>query len=161
MHWYSRYDKKHRNWTNHSLVVCVRTNLLLQIQATFFLYACWAVLVITAQKRKEQVAAYSLWCWIILSAFIMVPVPAYSQYLKCPNCGSQVASFSNYCNFCGVPLRQPILLKICPRCKTRIPATSNFCPECGQKQQCCNNRQNSIYGAGGKPRLALSRSPSS
>jgi hypothetical protein len=22
MHWCSRYNKKHRNWTNHSLVVC-------------------------------------------------------------------------------------------------------------------------------------------
>jgi RNA polymerase subunit RPABC4/transcription elongation factor Spt4 len=80
----------------------------------------------------------------ILSAFIMVPVPAYpqySQYLRCPNCGSQVTWFSNYCNFCGARLRQPILLKICPRCKTRIPAKANFCPECGQKQELSNQRQ--------------------
>ncbi|MGD0994065.1 MAG: zinc ribbon domain-containing protein [Candidatus Bathyarchaeia archaeon] len=78
----------------------------------------------------------------MLSAFIMVPVPSYSQYLTCPNCRSQVASFSNYCNFCGAPLRQPILLKICPRCNTRIPVTANFCPECGKKQEVNSHKQN-------------------
>jgi predicted amidophosphoribosyltransferase len=65
----------------------------------------------------------------------MLPVPTYTQYIRCPNCGSQVASFSNYCNYCGASLRQPILLKICAKCLTRIPAASKFCPECGKKQE--------------------------
>ncbi|MGD0203176.1 MAG: zinc ribbon domain-containing protein [Candidatus Bathyarchaeia archaeon] len=72
----------------------------------------------------------------------MVPVPSYAQYLTCPNCGSRVALYSNYCNFCGVPLRQPILLKICPRCNTRIPVRANFCPECGKKQEPFSHGQN-------------------
>jgi predicted amidophosphoribosyltransferase len=57
-----------------------------------------------------------------------------------------VASFSNYCNFCGTPLRQPILLKICPQCLTRIPAASKFCPECGKKQQELNISKKPIEG---------------
>jgi predicted amidophosphoribosyltransferase len=77
----------------------------------------------------------------MLSAFIMLPVPTYTQYTRCPNCGSQVVFFSNYCNFCGTALRQPILLKICPKCQTRIPASAKFCPECGKKQQDTNNNQ--------------------
>ena len=66
----------------------------------------------------------------------MVPVPSYAkqQYVRCPNCSSAVTANSNYCNYCGTPLHQPILLKICPRCSTRIPARAKFCPECGKKQ---------------------------
>ena len=66
----------------------------------------------------------------------MVPVPSYAQqqYVRCPNCGSQVTANSNYCNICGEPLHQPVLLKICPRCGNRIPARDKFCPECGKKQ---------------------------
>jgi len=76
----------------------------------------------------------------------MLPVPTYTQYIRCPNCGSQVASFSNYCNFCGTALRQPILLKICPKCLTRIPAVSKFCPECGKKQPELNIGKKPIVG---------------
>ena len=72
-------------------------------------------------------------CKTILSAFIIVPVPSYSNYLLCPNCRSQVPPNSNCCNICGTPLRQPLLLRICSSCKTQIPATSNFCPECGAR----------------------------
>ncbi|HMK95585.1 MAG TPA: zinc ribbon domain-containing protein [Candidatus Limnocylindrales bacterium] len=66
----------------------------------------------------------------------MVPVPSYlsQRYVQCPNCGSAVTANSNYCNYCGTPLRQPILLKICPRCGARISARAKFCPECGKKQ---------------------------
>jgi len=71
----------------------------------------------------------------------MIPIQTYSQNLKCPNCGSQVASVSNYCNICGASLRQPILLKICPRCKTRILVKAKFCPECGLKQECHSPEQ--------------------
>jgi predicted amidophosphoribosyltransferase len=71
----------------------------------------------------------------------MLPVPTYGQYSRCPNCGSQVTSFSNYCNFCGIALHQPILLKICPKCQTRILASAKFCPECGKKQQELNNTE--------------------
>ncbi|MGZ4850189.1 MAG: zinc ribbon domain-containing protein [Candidatus Bathyarchaeia archaeon] len=71
----------------------------------------------------------------------MVPLPASSQYLTCPNCRSQLALFSNYCNICGTPVRQPILLKICPQCKSRISHKAKFCPECGKKQEFGNNQQ--------------------
>ena len=111
--------------------------------ARFFLYVdlFWGL------HTKEKRASCNIFNLVltILSAFIMVPVPAYSQYsqyLRCPNCGSLVASFSNYCNFCGYPLRQPILLKICPRCHSRIPVTAKFCPECGKKQEVNSQKQN-------------------
>ena len=99
----------------------------------------WYILLIQCfsncgQKRKESVVAYPCGWLIILSGFILVPVPTHSQFLICPKCGSQLAMVSNYCNFCGAPLRQQIVLKICPRCKTRIPEAANFCPECGQEQ---------------------------
>jgi predicted amidophosphoribosyltransferase len=74
----------------------------------------------------------------------MLPVPAYAQYVRCPNCGSQVVSFSNYCNFCGRDIHQPVLLKICPKCQTRILASAKFCPECGKKQQDINIQKNPI-----------------
>ncbi|MGA3112300.1 MAG: zinc ribbon domain-containing protein [Candidatus Bathyarchaeia archaeon] len=65
----------------------------------------------------------------------MFPIPSYNQqYVRCTNCGSQVTANSNYCNFCGKPLHQPVLLKICPKCNTKIPAQAKFCPECGKKQ---------------------------
>ncbi|MGA2682268.1 MAG: zinc ribbon domain-containing protein [Candidatus Bathyarchaeia archaeon] len=65
----------------------------------------------------------------------MLPVPSYAQqYVRCPNCGSQVTANSNYCNFCGTLLHQPVVLKICPRCNNRIPALAKFCPECGKRQ---------------------------
>jgi hypothetical protein len=85
-------------------------------------------------KDKRRVCSYSMWCYIILSAFIWVPVPSYGEYLTCPKCKSQVNAISNYCNFCGTPLHQPIVLKICPKCKTRMDSSAHFCPECGQKQ---------------------------
>ncbi|MCW3995472.1 MAG: zinc ribbon domain-containing protein [Candidatus Bathyarchaeota archaeon] len=41
---------------------------------------------------------------------------------------------SNFCNFCGARLRQPLVLKICPKCSARIAESAKFCPECGLKQ---------------------------
>jgi len=85
-------------------------------------------------KDKRQVYGYFRWCYIILSAFIWVPVSSYSEYLPCPKCKSQMNVISNYCNFCGTNLHQPIVLKICPKCISRMDASAHFCPECGQKQ---------------------------
>jgi RNA polymerase subunit RPABC4/transcription elongation factor Spt4 len=85
-------------------------------------------------KRKKDASTHSIVVVNIISSFIMLPVPAYCQYLTCPRCNSQVPQGSNYCNICGTPLNQPVVLRICPRCKTRITADAHFCPECGQKQ---------------------------
>ncbi|MGD6807087.1 MAG: zinc-ribbon domain-containing protein [Candidatus Bathyarchaeia archaeon] len=74
--------------------------------------------------------------FIILSAAILIPVPAYTQSITCPHCNSHVTPNSNYCNFCGAALKpQPLILKICSSCRNRISSAAHFCPECGQKQE--------------------------
>gem|GEM_PF-2650364 len=70
-----------------------------------------------------------------LSAFIVMPVPSYSQSLVCPKCNTQVTPVANYCDNCGAPLKPQVTLKICPHCKSRIVEAAHFCPECGQKQK--------------------------
>lgn len=65
------------------------------------------------------------------------------QIIYSAQCHSQVPPNSNYCNICGTPLRQPLLLRICSSCKTKIPVTANFCPDCGQEQR--KNKCNGIY----------------
>ncbi|XES78338.1 MAG: zinc ribbon domain-containing protein [Candidatus Bathyarchaeia archaeon] len=65
---------------------------------------------------------------------MVVPVPSYTENTACPKCGTQTPTCSNYCPFCGTPLRLPVVLKICPKCKSKIPETARFCPECGVKQ---------------------------
>jgi predicted amidophosphoribosyltransferase len=71
----------------------------------------------------------------MLSAAIMIPIPTCDSYITCPNCRSQVTVNSNFCNFCGKPLRpKPVVLKICPNCKKRMAEAAKYCPECGQKQ---------------------------
>ena len=87
------------------------------------------------EKDKRSTVHIVLWMVVkILSAFIMMPIPAYCQNQTCPKCDSQVPQGSNYCNICGTPLNQPFILRICSRCKTRIAAEAHFCPECGHKQ---------------------------
>lgn len=86
------------------------------------------------KTREAQRILYLRMVPKIFSAFILMPVPAYYQYQTCPKCESQVPQGSNYCNICGTPLNQPIILRICPSCKTKIPTKSHFCSECGYKQ---------------------------
>ena len=95
-------------------------------------------LATASKKIKDKVENSLMRVLAILSAFIVMPVPAYSQYIICPKCKSQVASNSNYCSFCGTFLKTLVLLKICPRCKNRIDASARFCPECGAIQQSAN-----------------------
>jgi len=85
-------------------------------------------------KKEKRLPDNNILVKNILSAFIWVPVPTLSQATTCPKCNSQVTAISNYCNFCGTALHQPIVLKICQKCSTRMDASANFCPECGQKQ---------------------------
>lgn len=76
-----------------------------------------------------------MWCCLVLSAAIIIPVPTYESYISCPKCSSQVTANSNFCNYCGAPLKpQQVVLKICPRCKNRIAESAKYCPECGKKQ---------------------------
>ena len=70
----------------------------------------------------------------MVSGWIAVPVPAYEDYMACPNCRTQVLSNANYCSYCGTMLRPQLILKICPNCKNKIVASFRFCPECGFKQ---------------------------
>ncbi|MGD6851629.1 MAG: zinc-ribbon domain-containing protein [Candidatus Bathyarchaeia archaeon] len=72
---------------------------------------------------------------MILSAYILMPVPSYSPCgVICPRCNAQVTPTANYCNTCGAPLKPQVILKVCPNCRSRMPEKALFCPECGQKQ---------------------------
>ena len=66
----------------------------------------------------------------------MLPVPSYTQqYMRCPNCGSQVTANSNYCNFCGTALSPTqFCSKFAPDAARKFLPNRKFCPECGKKQ---------------------------
>lgn len=77
---------------------------------------------LTGQKRKRRRdALYPNEVDLLnVTGWVLIPLPWYGQYLICPRCKMQVASVSNYCNFCGTLLRPEIVSKICPNCNAYI-----------------------------------------
>ncbi len=50
------------------------------------------------------------------------------EKIKCPECGTENANDSNFCQECGAKLK-----KVCPSCGEVLDNESKFCDKCGYK----------------------------
>jgi ribosomal protein L40E len=61
---------------------------------------------------------------------VTVSSPVSAQKSACPSCGAENPEEANFCNECGVSLRQTVA---CGACGAENRSGARFCGQCGQK----------------------------
>ncbi|MBM3132272.1 MAG: zinc ribbon domain-containing protein [Chloroflexi bacterium] len=53
--------------------------------------------------------------------------------MKCPQCRTEIEPGSKFCDGCGAPIREPVLVSTgaCPSCRAGIEPGDTFCASCG------------------------------